>query len=184
MSPEVNPALGAEPSVQLFRVVLTLATHLRTRMDQRLAEIDLTTPQAGVLTFVTASEQSPTLGETARALGTSHQNVRQVVSALERKGMIDVRPDPVDSRVRRLAATARVAEAFAGRDLADRHVVAEWLSALTEDEQRQAVSLLHRVLKELVEERAPRRHAPSVQPPPHPASPPGRRRQEGRPTTR
>lgn len=162
MSTDDNHFLGREPSVQLFRVVLTLATHLRTRMDQRLAEIDLTTAQASVLTFVGASEQLPTLGETARALGTSHQNVRQVISALERKGMIEVRPDPEDGRVRRLLITGRVAEAFADRDLADRHEVAQWLSPLTEDEQRQAVSLLSRVLKELVDEPAPRRQGSSV----------------------
>lgn len=163
MSSEVNRFLGAEPSVQLFRVVLTLATHLRTRMDQRLAEIDLTIAQAGVLTFVSASERPPTLGETARSLGTSHQNARQVVAALERKGMIEVRPDPVDGRVRRLAVTARVAETFVDRDLADHGEVARWLSALTEDEQRQAVSLLHRVLKDLVDDPAPRRHPLSAQ---------------------
>ena len=155
MSSEVNPFLGAEPSVQLFRVVLTLATHLRARMDQRLAEVDLTTAQAGVLTFVSASERPPTLGETARSLGTSHQNARQVVAALERKGMIEVRPDPLDGRTRRLAVTPRVAQTFAGRDLADHHHVAQWLAALTQDEQRLAAGLLSRVLKELVDERAP-----------------------------
>lgn len=160
MPSDVNHFLGGEPSVQLFRVVLTLATHLRTRMDQRLAEVDLTTQQAGVLTFVTASEQPPTLSETARSLGTSHQNARQVVAALERKGMVEVRPDPADGRVRRLAVTARVAEAFADRDLADHHEVAQWLSALTEDEQRQAVRLLSRVLTQLAGEPPPR-HRPS-----------------------
>lgn len=149
MSGDVNPAFGAEPSLQLFRLVLTLATHLRTRMDQRLAEVDLTTRQAGVLTFVESSEQPPTLGETARSLGTSHQNARQVVAALERKGLINVSPDPVDGRVRRLTVTERVAEAFADRDLADRREVAQWLSPLTQDEQRQAVFLLNRVLTQL-----------------------------------
>jgi DNA-binding MarR family transcriptional regulator len=158
MSPEVNPFLGAEPPVQLFRVVITLANHLRTRMDQRLADVDLTIAQAGVLTFVSASERPPTLGETARSLGTSHQNARQVVAALERKGMIEVSPDPADGRVRRLAVTPRVAETFADRDLADHGEVARWLSALTEHEQRQAVNLLHRVLKDLAEDRSPPRH--------------------------
>ena len=161
MSREVNPMLGAEPPVQLFRVVLTLATHLRTRMDQRLAEVGLTTAQAGVLTFVTGSDHAPTLGEAARSLGTSHQNVRQVVAALERKGMIEVLPDPADARVRRLAVTSRVGEVFADRDLADHHEVALWLSTLTPDEQRQAVGLLHRVLRSLVDEPAPRPVTPS-----------------------
>ena len=155
MTSTVNPSLGSDPPVQLFRLVITLATHLRTRMDQRLAGLDLTTQQAGVLTFVGASEQPPTLGDTARSLGTSHQNARQVVAALERKGMIEVRPDPADGRVRRLSVTGRVTEAFADRDLADRQAVARWFSPLTEVEQRQAVTLLGRVLRELVDAQDP-----------------------------
>lgn len=162
MSSDVNRFLSGEPSVQLFRVVLTLATHLRTRMDQRLAEIDLTTQQAGVLTFVSGSEEPPTLSQTARALGTSHQNARQVVAALERKGMIEVHPDPADGRVRRVAATWRVAEAFAERDLADHREVAEWFSPLTENERRVAVGMLTRVLEQLILESSPRQGPPLV----------------------
>lgn len=150
MSFDVNPSLRAEPSVQLFRLVLTLATHLRTRMDQRLAEVDLTTPQAAVLTFVASSDQPPTLGQTARSLGTSHQNARQIVAALERKGMIEVSADSHDGRVRRLTVTGHAIQAFADRDPADHAQVAQWLAPLTEDEQRQAASLLHRVVKQLV----------------------------------
>lgn len=149
MPGDVNRFLGTDPPVQLFRLVLTLATHLRTRMDQRLAEVGLTTSQAGVLTFVGASEQPPTLTDTARALGTSHQNARQVVAALERKGLVMVLPDPVDGRVRRLAVTGRVAEVFEDRDLDDREEVARWLAALSADEQRQAVDLLERLLGDL-----------------------------------
>lgn len=163
MISDVNRHLGEEPSVQLFRVVLILATHLRTRMDQRLAEIDLTTQQAAVLTFVSGSDQPPTLGETARALGTSHQNARQVVGALERKGMVEVHPDPVDGRTRRLATTGRVAEAFTDRDLADHREVAQWFSALSEEEQRQGVGMLTRVLEQLVHEGSPRHQPPTVQ---------------------
>ncbi|MFQ6172361.1 MarR family winged helix-turn-helix transcriptional regulator [Oryzobacter sp. R7] len=150
---DVNRFLGEDLPVQLFRLVLTLATHLRTRMDQRLAAVGLTTSQAGVLTFVGASEHPPTLSDTARALGTSHQNARQVVAALERKGLVTVLPDPADGRVRRLAVTGRVAEVFEDRDLEDREEVTRWLSTLSEDEQRQAVVLLGRVLRRLADER-------------------------------
>ncbi|MGA8046990.1 MAG: MarR family transcriptional regulator [Dermatophilaceae bacterium] len=150
MTSMVNPALGSDPPVQLFRIVLTLATHLRTRMDQRLAEVGLTTQQAGVLTFIAQSADPPTLGDAARSLGTSHQNARQVVAALERKGMVDVLADAVDGRVRRLAITPRVAETFESRDLTDHAMVATWMSVLDEDEQRRAVGLLDRLLRDLV----------------------------------
>ena len=154
MSTAVNPALGSEPSVQLFRLVLVLATHLRTRMDQRLSDVGLTTQQASILTLLEGTEGPPTLGEAARALGTSHQNVRQVVAALERKGMVEVAADPADGRVRRLTLTTRVGEVFAERNPADHREVGEWVSVLTEEEQRQVVGLLGRLLRGLLEEDA------------------------------
>ncbi len=150
MPPQYNPALGSTPSIQLFRSVITLASHLRTRMDQRLAAIDLTTQQAAVLSFVDACPAPPTLGEVAGRLGSSHQNARQIVAALERKGLIAVEVDPGDRRVRRLRVTGAAGTLFGARDPSDHLEVERWLAALTEQEQRQAVALLNRVLRDLV----------------------------------
>ncbi len=150
MSQEFNPALGPTPSVQLFRAVIGLAAHLRTRMDQRLASIGLTTQQAAVLSVVEAASAPPTLGEVAAILGSSHQNARQIVSALERKGLLDVAVDPDDRRVRRLRVTPKVGAVFAERDPSDHMEVEQWFSVLSEGGQRQAVEMLHRVLADLV----------------------------------
>lgn len=149
MQTEYNPALGSTPSIQLFRLVITLASHLRTRMDQRLAAIDLTTQQAAVLSFVEACPTPPTLGDVAGQLGSSHQNARQIVAALERKGLIAVEVDPGDRRARRLHVTGAAGTLFGARDPSDHREVEQWLAALTEDEQRQAVALLHRILADL-----------------------------------
>ena len=145
----LNPALGTEPPIQLFRIVLVLATHLRTRMDQRLASIHLTTQQAAVLGFVSAANTPPTLGDLAAALGTSHQSARQIVAALERKELLAVSVDPSDRRARRLRVTPAVERLFAERDPTDHHEVEQWMSVLTPTEQRMAVDLLHRVLIDL-----------------------------------
>lgn len=141
-----NPLPGATAPVQLFRTIVVLASHLRVRMDQRLAAIDLTTQQVAVLTVVETADEPPTLGEVAAVLGTSHQNVRQIASVLERKGLLVVAVDPIDRRVRRLNVTPAVAALFEGRDLADHQAVAQWMSVLTVQEQERAVALLGRVL--------------------------------------
>lgn len=146
MSKEINPAFGETPATQLFRLVITLAGHLRTRMDHRLAEIGLTTQQAAVLTFLESSPQPPTLGAVATALGTTHQNARQIVDALERKGMVRVTVDPEDRRARRVVTTPAVAATFTERNTDDHAAVSEWLSALSTEEQQVAAALLHRAL--------------------------------------
>lgn len=149
MSQDFNPALGSTPSIQLFRIITTLASHLRTRMDQRLAEIGLTTQQAAVLSIIEAADEPPTLGQVATLLGSTHQNSRQIVNALERKGFLEVTVDAVDRRVRRLHLGPDVKTLFAQRNPSDHREVGQWLAVLSEDEQRQAVGLLHRVLAEL-----------------------------------
>ncbi len=149
MSQDYNPSFGDMPSIQLFRTVIALASHLRTRMDQRLAAIGLTTQQAAVLSVVESAAEPPTLSQVASMLGSSHQNARQIVAALERKGLLTVTVDPDDRRARRLRVTEAVPTLFAGRDLDDQAEVGKWLGALSDDEQAQAVALLHRVLADL-----------------------------------
>lgn len=148
MSHDVHPALGTTPAIQLFRLLVALGLRLRTKMDQRLAEVGLTTQQAAVLTLVAAAPGAPTLGEVGRQLGTSHQNVRQVVDVLVRKGLLEVIPDPHDRRARRLRSTAEVSRLFAGREAEDEAEVRRWLGALSEDEMRVAVGLLMRVAED------------------------------------
>ncbi len=150
MQNQGKPELAPTPGVALFRTVIVLSSHLRTRMDQRLAAIGLTTQQAAVLTVVESSEGPPTLGDVAAQLGSSHQNARQIVAALERKGLLEVVVDVKDRRVRRLSVTPAVEELFSGRNLADHQEVDLWLSALSADEQQLVVSLLERVLQDLM----------------------------------
>lgn len=147
---DVNPALGDTPAIQLFRLIITIATHLRTRMDKRLAAIGLTTQQAAVLTYLEGERRPATLGAVAASLGTTHQNARQIVDALGGKGLVDVSVDPEDRRARRISTTDLVDELFRERNLDDHSEVNEWLSALSADEQAEAVRLLHIVLTGLV----------------------------------
>ena len=75
-------------------------------MDQLLREDRLTTQQAALMTIVDALGQ-PSMKQAAAALGTTHQNIKQLASSLARKGFIRFLDDPTDARVRRLATTAK-----------------------------------------------------------------------------
>lgn len=149
MSRQVAPSLGDSPPIQLFRILVTLGGHLRTRMDNRLSEIGLTTQQAAVITVVQHAGEPPTLGAIARIMGSSHQNVRQIVSVLERKGLVEVTIDPTDRRARRVHPSPAVDDLFGPRDLDDHAAVASWFSVLSGREQSQVVSRLVRVLDHL-----------------------------------
>lgn len=134
------------PSTHLFRRILSAAMQLRARMDTRLADIDLTTQQAALLTYAGGAEPPPTQGELARFLGTSHQNVRQLLDVLVRKGLVRVEVDPVDRRVRRVRCTEAVPALFADREEGDHAAVRAWLGALTDAEVEVAATLLGKAL--------------------------------------
>lgn len=155
MSRAVHPALGRTPAIQLFRLLVTLGPRLRTRMDQRLAEVGLSTQQAMVLTLVGSAPEPPSLGEVAGQLGTSHQNVRQVVDVLVRKGLVTVLPDPRDRRARRLRATEEVSRLFEAREAEDHAEVRRWLGALSDAEIALAVDLLLRLAASLGQHESP-----------------------------
>ncbi|WP_431878036.1 MarR family winged helix-turn-helix transcriptional regulator [Micromonospora marina] len=132
-------------AVQAFRTTLHLAARLRAAMDQRLREDGLTTQQAALITVVEAAG-TPSLSEAASALTCTRQNLKQLANALERKGLIELRPDRHDARVTRLVATPRSRAYWASRDTSDVEAVTAWFSDLDPPALRTLLNSLERVL--------------------------------------
>jgi DNA-binding MarR family transcriptional regulator len=138
--------LGEDGAVRVrtFRLIVLVAQELRTLMDQLLRGDGLTTQQAALITVVDMLG-TPSLSEAAAALGTTHQNVRQLADVLERKGLLRVGADETDGRVRRLSTTARSAAYWRRRSPADQQQVLAWFGDLTQDEARTLFELLVKV---------------------------------------
>ncbi len=149
---EEAAALGPDGAtrVRIFRLVLVLAQQLRTLMDQRLRPDGLTTQQAALISVVDALG-SPSLSAAAAVLGTTHQNVKQLASALERKGFMRVVDDESDRRVRRLTTTAKSRDHWAQRSAADQREVTDWFSQLTADEAATLFDLLLRLQRSVAQ---------------------------------
>jgi hypothetical protein len=83
--------LGEDGAVRVrtFRLIVVVAQELRTLMDQLLRADGLTTQQAALITVVDLLG-APSLSQAATALGTTHQNARQLADALERKGFLQI----------------------------------------------------------------------------------------------
>lgn len=132
---------GGSEAVAAFRLLFTVSARLRARMDRLLAPI--TTQQAAVLTVIGAG--APSMSEVAAALSTTHQNVKQVALALERKGFVRIEGDPRDGRVRRLVATKKSARHWARRDPGDHEQTATWFDALDAGELTALVATLRKL---------------------------------------
>lgn len=151
MGLENLPAAEAD-RVRLFRLLLAEATLLRARLDRDLAPSGVTAQQAVLLSWIEARAAPPTLGEVAIGLAMTHQNVKQIAAALERKGFLEIVVDGEDRRVRRLVLTARHRRFWKRRNRNDHSQVQSWLAAYDDEEVRTMLRLLgrlHRHLKTL-----------------------------------
>lgn len=90
----------------VFGSVQIVANKMDTLLERELKEYNLTSKQ-WFLTIVVANafDTPPTLKETAKAMGSSHQNVKQVALKLEEKGMLILEKDEKDARVTRIRLT-------------------------------------------------------------------------------
>lgn len=148
-----RPEGGQGQRVLLFRLLLANAAELRRRMDRLLAESGLTTQQAMVLQFLQGEPEPPTLAQFARRLAMTHQNLKQIVLAMERKGLVKLTVDADDRRVRRLHLTPRHGRLWQERDPGDHRTVAGWSKVLTDEEVRVVVSALDALHEALMRER-------------------------------
>ncbi len=100
-----------EAKATLFGTVFALAQHLGRLTDEALAPLDLTSRQWFLLAVLSREfpGRSPTLSEAAARYGSSRQNVKQIALQLERRGYLDIAPDPDDRRALRLALRPKVA---------------------------------------------------------------------------
>lgn len=155
-TPEHNLDLGlaALPKamadrIRLFRLLEFNAMHLRARMDRLLAPQGLTTQQAALLQHIEAEPEPPTISRLAQAMSMTHQNLKQIALALERKGFLRIEVDPADRRARRLVLTERHHAFWRQRNPGDFDQVAAWSAALDDAEVAAAVQSLRRLAVDL-----------------------------------
>lgn len=88
----------------LFGTLLVIGNKLQVLGDNFFEEI--TAKQWFVLCMLEIfGDRHPTLKELSEAMGSSHQNVKQLVLKLEKKGYLQLREDEEDRRKMRIIAT-------------------------------------------------------------------------------
>lgn len=103
-----------DAEAELFGTLFVLGQHLTRHTDEALAGYGVTSRQWLLLAVLVRAlpGDEPTLTQAAEVYGTSRQNVKQIALQLERRGLVELVPDPGDRRATRIRATPRVAELF------------------------------------------------------------------------
>jgi len=131
--------------IQAFRLLVVTGSAMRGRLDRALAPAGITAQQAAMLQLIESMPEPPTLSQVAAAMRMTHQNVKQIAAALERKGFLAIVPDAADRRARRLTLTAKHRRFWKQRNPADFANVEQWTAALDDGEVATLVDLLGRL---------------------------------------
>ena len=75
---------------------------MEQNMNRQLQELDLTNAQGHIIGFLSHAKEPPCARDLESAYGLSHATVSGVLSRMEGKGFIEIRPDPTDRRVKRI----------------------------------------------------------------------------------
>jgi len=92
----------------IFGLLLIISNRMNTLLERELKEFDVTTKQWFLSeTINSLFDSPPTLKELGDAMGSSHQNVKQIAIKLQEKGLLTLEKDKKDARVTRLKMTEK-----------------------------------------------------------------------------
>ena len=87
----------------------------------------------------------PTLSELSEILGSSHQNVKQILTKLERKGFMEFLPDETDRRKQRIVLTQRCREFCDKNDDMSRVIMERLFDGVSECEIASTIQTLMKI---------------------------------------
>ena len=143
---EVNAMQSHSPQFEFLRQVLLLSNRIQAYGDSFYSEFSA--KQWHLLLYVQGFRNSPpTLNELAAQMGTSHQNTRQMVSRLEKKGFLSLSPDPDDRRKTRIELTERCAPLWEKYQQLQEQSIQALFRDIPLPQQEQALAVLQRLNK-------------------------------------
>ncbi|VDN48323.1 conserved protein of unknown function [Petrocella atlantisensis] len=121
-----------DPRYLVFGNIFMLSNRLQNVMDQKAT--DLTAKQWFVLMMLGMFDTPPTLKQLASVCDSSHQNTKQLIMKLEKKGFIRIENDPNDRRAIRIATTPKCQQWEDDHQTFREHFIDTMFGNLTTDE--------------------------------------------------
>ena len=94
---------GMERSYFLLGLLSAFENRFQAMADRTMEEISW--KQFFAIICISLCKENPSIKELAEILGSSHQNVKQILLKLEKKGFVNVYEDPEDRRKQRIGLT-------------------------------------------------------------------------------
>ena len=136
----------------VFGSVQIVANKMNTLLERELKEYDITSKQWFLTVVIENSfDKPPTIKEAAKAMGSSHQNVKQVALKLEQKGLVSLEKDKRDARVTRIRLTEQSYKFSEALQAKAAIFTGNLFMGIDEDEMSKARTVLYKMMSNLAQ---------------------------------
>ena len=141
---------GIEASYFLIGLLSAFENRFQAVADAEMKE--LSWKQFFAMICVNLCKEAPTVKELAEIMGSSHQNVKQILIKLEKKGFVSVEEDAEDRRKQRIRLTQYAAQFCAQNDDRSMQLLQRMFQGVSEEQLQITIQTLLQLesnLKEL-----------------------------------
>ena len=140
---------------QLIRVLENCTAQV---MTNALASMELTAAQGHIMGYITHRKTAPCARDIEEAFQLSHPTVSGILSRLEQKGFIEMRPDDQDRRCKRIYILPKGLELHEAMHQTIRTTEEQLVQGFTDEEKAQFATLLQRAIDNLGGHPCKRKH--------------------------
>lgn len=95
---------------------------------------DITWKQFFAIICIQMCKENPTINELSDIMGSSHQNVKQILNKLEKKGFVQLLLDEKDKRKQRITLTLKCQQFCKDHEIESLHALQQLFQGITEEE--------------------------------------------------
>lgn len=134
---------GIESSYFLLGLLSAFDNRFQAMADKVMEEISW--KQFFAIICMNLCKEKPTIKELAGIMGSSHQNVKQILLKLEKKGFVNISVDDEDRRKQRVELTEKCKKFCADNDEKSSKAVMAMFKGITEEQLRVTINTIMQI---------------------------------------
>lgn len=138
---------GVELSYFLIGLISAFENRFQAIADRTMKEISW--KQFFAIICIDMCKSSPTVKELAEIMGSSHQNVKQILLKLEKKGFVTIAVDERDRRKQRIELTEYCREFCARNDEVSAIIIKKMFEGISEQQLQETIKTIIQIEENL-----------------------------------
>lgn len=140
---------GVELSYFLIGLLSAFENRFQAVVDSAMKEISW--KQFFAIICINMCKEKPTVKELAEIMGSSHQNVKQILLKLEKKGFVHITVDERDKRKQRIELTDYCREFCTKNDEMSMNIMKKMFDGVSEEQQQVTIQTIIQIENNLKE---------------------------------